>query len=413
MTTAMIAVPHALGDLGIRRNLLEDLALKTLYLEGELSLRELAERMRLSFGVVEEIFQRMRKEQLCEVKGMIGGVHRVATTSQGKTRALELLSLNQYAGPAPVCLPAYVSRVRAQSVRNAAVCPADVHRAFDHLVLSDETLAQLGTAVVSGTSIFLYGPTGTGKTSLAETLPSIYHDSVWIPYAVEIDGQIITVYDSGVHERIDQPVPPDSDGRWVLCRRPRIIAGGELTIEMLDLQFNPVTKFYAAPLQMRANNGVLIVDDFGRQRVRPEELLNRWIVPLDRRIDFLTLAGGKTFEIPFDLFVVFATNLDPAKLADEAFFRRIQNKIKVDYVTKDKFHEIFHRFCCRSDLEYDATVVEHLIHILSKELNEPLRACYPRDIIQQICWMARYEGKQPHLDQDTVAKACRNYFLVS
>ncbi len=410
MTCETLPAPHAVQDTGIRRNLLEDLALKIVYLEGEMSLRDLAERLRLSLAIVEELFQRLRKEQLCEVKGMVANIYRIAITSQGKARALELLALNQYAGPAPVTLNDYVSRVRAQSVRNVDVHAPDVLRAFEHIVLSNETLARLGTAVVSGTSIFLYGPTGTGKTTIAENLPRIYHDHVWLPYAVEVAGQIIQVYDSGVHDRVDEPISGDSDERWVPCDRPRVVAGGELTIEMLDLQFDPATKFYAAPLQMKANNGVLIVDDFGRQRVRPEEMLNRWIVPLDSKIDFLTLAGGKKFEIPFDLFVVFSTNLDPGKLGDEAFFRRIQNKIKVDYVTREQFHEIFRRVCGHFELIYDADVVEYLIDVLTIELNQPLRACYPRDIIQQICWTARYEEEQARLDRATVAQACRTYF---
>ena len=411
MATATISAPQATEDVGIRRNLLEDLAVKILYLEGELSLQELAQKMRLNFAVVEELFQRMRKEQLCEVKGLVGAVYRIATTSQGKTRALELLSLNQYSGPAPVSLKDYVGRVRAQTVRDVDVHPTDLHRAFEHIVLSSQTLNQLGTAVVSGTSIFLYGPTGTGKTTIAEILPRIYNDSVWVPYAVEIDGQIITIYDSGVHERVDEPISEESDTRWVLCRRPRIVTGGELTLEMLDLQFNPIAKFYTAPIQMKANNGVLIVDDFGRQRVRPEEMLNRWIVPLDRHIDFLTLTGGKKFEIPFDLLVVFATNLDPAGLADDAFMRRIQNKIKIDNVTPKQFHDIFHRVCRKLELSYDPGVVDHLIEVLTTELKQPLRPCYPRDIVSQICWTARYEGKPPQLDRAALAQACRNYFL--
>ena len=189
------------------------------------------------------------------------------------------------------------------------------------------------------------------------------------------------------------------------------MTGGELTIEMLDLQFNPVTKFYAAPLQLRANNGVLIIDDFGRQRMRPEEMLNRWIVPLDRRIDYLTLAGGKKFEVPFDLLVVFATNLDPRELTDEAFLRRIHNKIKVGYVTPEQFHEISRRVCQQLGLGYDAAVIGHLIDVLIKELKQPLRACYPRDVIHQIFWAAAYQGKRPQLEPETVAQACRNYFL--
>lgn len=412
MTTATIAIPQKTEETGVRRSLLEDLALKTLYLQGELSLRELAQLMKLSFGVIEELFQRLRRGQLCEVKGMEASVHRVATTSRGQARALELLGLNQYVGPAPVSLEDYVRQVRAQSVRNVEVGPPDIRKGFAHLVLSEQTLDQLGTAIVSGSSIFLHGPTGTGKTTIAETFPRIYRDYVLVPYAVEIDGQVVAVYDALVHEQTaEQPDPNTSDGRWVRCRRPCIISGGELTIEMLDLQYNSLTKFYSAPLQMKANNGVLVVDDFGRQRVQPADLLNRWIVPLDRRIDFLTLAGGKKFEIPFDLFVVFSTNLDPATLADEAFLRRIHNKIRVDNTNREEFQEIFRRVCRAEELDYEPAVVEYLMDVITTELKQPLRPCYPRDIVQQICWGARYEGKRAELNRSTVGRACRNYFL--
>jgi predicted ATPase with chaperone activity len=412
-TVTPIPTPQSIEAIRVRRNILEDLALKVLYLHGELSLSELATEMRVSFGVVHEIFEYLRKEQLFEVKGMEQGVHRVTTTAQGKNRALELLAQNHYAGPAPVSFKEYVERVRIQSVNNFEVNPLKLQKAFEHLVLSRQTLDQLGTAVVSGTSIVLYGPTGTGKTSIAEAIPRIYHDCAWVPHAVEVDGQIIAVYDPIVHERGGDTSALDSDPRWVLCHRPRVMVGGELTIDMLDLQLNPVTKYYAAPIQMKANNGVLILDDFGRQRIRPEELLNRWVVPLDRRIDFLTLAGGRKLEIPFDLFVVFATNLDPASLADEAFLRRIRNKIRVDAMDREAFHEVFRRLCARFKLNYDVDVVDTLVDVLTTELKQPLRPCYPLDIIQQIQWSSQYEGKKPSLDRQSVAQACRNYFISS
>lgn len=413
MATTMISASRSIEEIGVRRNLLEDLALKILYLVGEMSLQELVRHIGLSFGMVEELFQRLRKDQLCQVTGMAGGVHCITTTSSGKSRALELLAQNQYAGPAPVSLEDYVSRIRAQSVRSIEITPGDLRRAFEHLVLNTQTLNQLGTGVLSGRTIFLYGPTGTGKTTIAEALTNLFHhDRVWLPYAVEVDGQIITVYDSVLHQREEQPTAPDHDGRWVLCRRPHVLVGGELTIEMLDLQFNPNTKFYTGPVQMKANNGLLIIDDFGRQRISPDELLNRWVVPLDRRIDFLTLAGGKKIEIPFDIFVVFATNLDPGKLVDEAFLRRIQTKIKVNFVTPEQFREIFRRVCLQFNFKYDAAVVDDLIQMISLEYAEPLRACYPRDILQHILWEAHYLQKEPRLDHEAVAQACRNYFLV-
>jgi len=404
--------PQNIEDLGVPRKLLEDLALKHFMLHGELSLIQLADEMRVNLKIADDLFQRLRRDQVVQVTGMASGVHHVTTTSEGKARALELLQLSQYAGPAPISLDDYVTRVRAQTVRRMEVRPAEVERAFESLVLDPETLTQVGTAVVSGRAIFLYGPSGTGKTTVAETLWQLFHqDPVWVPHALAIDGQIITIYDPHVHQAAEQPVPHEVDRRWVLCRRPRVIAGGELTIEMLDLQYNPQAKFYAAPMQLKANNGLLIIDDFGRQRVRPEELLNRWVVPLDRGIDFLTLAGGKKIEVPFDNLVVFATNLDPSALVDEAFLRRIQSKIKLDNIQPEQFQEICHRVCSEFGLPYDHAAIDHLINIISGDLTQPLRGCYPRDIMNQVMWAARYEGREPHLDNQAIEIACRTYFL--
>jgi predicted ATPase with chaperone activity len=408
-----LQIPESVADVGVRRSFLEELAIKILYLAGSSSLSQLAEQIRLPFTVVDELFRRLRKEQLCEVTGTdsVGFPH-LAITSQGRLRALELLSMNQYAGPAPVSLQSYVQQARAQSVRHIVVHEADVERAFANLVLDKKTLTQIGTAVNSGGSIFLYGPTGAGKTTVAQTLPQVFaQDRVWIPFAVEVDGQIIVVYDPLIHQAVPEEKSPKSDARWVLCQRPMVMVGGELTIEMLDLEFNPATKFYVGPAQMKANNGVLIIDDFGRQRMRPEELLNRWVVPLDRRVDFLTLAGGKKIEIPFELFVVFSTNMDPATLVDAAFLRRIPSKIKLSVVTPKEFKEIFRRVCAQAGLQYSAETVDEVVQIISNKFNEPLRACYPRDIVNQICWAARYEGRQPRLDRDAIMRAVDTYFL--
>jgi len=412
MELTPIPPPQAVEEVGIKRSLLEDLALKAYYLQGELTLRELATQMHLSLGIIKEIFDYLRKEQFVEIKGMAGGDFRATTTTLGKERALSLLMQNQYTGAVPVSFHDYVVRVRSQSVRDFDVRPEEMAAAFEHLVLGENILNQIGTAIVSGTSIVLYGATGTGKTAIAESLPRIYHDRVWIPHAVEVDGQIIAIFDPIVHERIPDPLHTPHDQRWVMCKRPRVLVGGELTFEMLDLQFNPVAKFYSAPVQMKANNGVLIVDDFGRQRIRPEELLNRWILPLDRRIDFLTLAGGRKLEIPFDLFVVFATNINPTELADEAFLRRIHNKIKVEAMEKDQFKEIFRRLCNQYGLAYDPELADYLIEVLTKEFNQPLRACYPRDVINQIRWGAQYERRQPEVTRAAILQACKNYFLT-
>lgn len=412
MAAATMPAPLRLDDLGIRHTLLEDLALKMAYLHGEIFLGELAEQMHVNLNVADEIFQHLRKQQFVEVTGMTGSIHRLTTTSAGKNRALELINISQYAGPAPVTLAQYISRVRSQTIRVSHFRPADIEAAFHHLVLEPQMLARLGAAIASGRAIFLHGPTGTGKTSIAETLSHLMaRENVWIPYAVEVEGQIITVFDPNLHRVAEEAPPLGHDERWVLCKRPRVMVGGELTVDMLDLQFNPSTRFYTAPVQMKANNGLLIVDDFGRQRVHPHELLNRWVVPLDRHLDFLTMAGGKKLEIPFDLFVVFATNLEVGKLVDDAFLRRIQTKIKVDFVTPEQFHKIFQNVCDEFKVPYDGQVVDHAIALITGRMNQSLRPCYPRDLVQQIVWMAKYLSTSPVLDDDSLMRACENYFV--
>jgi predicted ATPase with chaperone activity len=406
--------PQSLAALDVRQGVLEEIALKTLYLSGSLSVLELAERMCLSYEVVDALFCQLRAEQFCLVTGMTGHVHQIAITAQGRTRAVELLSHNHYSGPAPVAFESYAKQTRAQSVKKVDVHAEDVHRAFADLVIDDETLRKFGTALNSGSSVFLWGPAGTGKTTMAETLSRVLaDDQIWIPYAVEVDGQIITVYDPSVHRRVEESEPEDRDARWVLCKRPSVLVGGELTAEMLDLQFNPMSKFYVAPAQMKANNGVLIIDDFGRQRLRPEELLNRWVVPLDRRIDFLTLAGGKKIEVPFEMLIVFASNMDPAELVDPAFLRRIQTKIKIGEVSGEQFCEIFRRVAIDKGVRYDSSIPADLINYIRVGLKQELRSCYPRDIVNQVSWAARYEGHTPYIDRPALQRAIDAYFLAT
>jgi len=404
--------PATVEQSGIRRAFLEDLILKTVFVTAPPSLLDLAISMRLNYRVVDDLFRRLRSEQLVEVTGMQGNSRQIALTSRGRERALELLALSQYVGATPVSLDAYNQMVRQQTVRDVVVHAADVRRAFSSLVLEESTLDKIGTALNSGASIFLYGPTGTGKTAIATTLPRVLaSDRVWIPYAVVSDGQVVTVYDPHLHVKANEPIAEDHDARWVLCRRPAVVVGGELTIDMLELQMNPTSRFYSAPVQMKANNGVLIIDDFGRQRVRPEELLNRWVVPLDRRIDFLTLAGGRKIEIPFELFVVFATNLNPSTLGDAAFLRRIQTKIRVGEVARGRFHEIFARVCQDCGMRCDPEIVDELIDIIRSKYHEPLRACHPRDIVSQIRWSASYDNRSPVLDRKALLTAVEAYFV--
>lgn len=403
--------PQSLAEVDVPAGVLEDLVLKILYAGGTQTLLEMAEKLLLSYSVTNELFERLRRAQCCQVTGMAGNVPQVAITQSGRTRAADLMSQSHYLGPAPVSFKNYSAQVKRQSVKNVKVHAPEMARAFADLVVDPDMLRQLGTALNSGSSLFLYGPSGTGKTTFAEMLcRAASQDAVWIPHAVEVDGQIISIFDPSIHKTVPMPDTRTHDLRWALCYRPSVLVGGELTAEMLDLQFNPVSKYYVGPVQMKANNGVLIIDDFGRQRLRPEELLNRWIVPLDRRIDFLTMAGGKKLEIPFELMVVFASNLDPSDLVDPAFLRRIKTKIRIGAVSDEQFCEIFARVAQKSRVQYDASIPRDLILYIRGYLKQELRSCYPRDIVEQVCWAARYDNREPYIDRNALDQAIRAYF---
>jgi len=404
--------PRTAAELGVRRAVVDELALKTMYVCGALSTRDLARHLHVSQPVADELVHWMRTEQLCQVTGMVGNVPTIALTAQARTRALELLSRCQYTGAVPVSLASYVAQVRKQSVRKVVIRRPDVERAFDNMVIDSKILSQIGTALNSGSTIFVHGPAGVGKTAIAETMSRVLaEDEVWVPHAIEVDGQLIVLYDPIIHKELEAPDGDTHDARWVRCRRPSVLVGGELTIDMLDLQFNINAKYYSGPVQMKANNGVLIVDDFGRQRVRPEELLNRWVVPLDRGIDFLTLVGGRKIEVPFEMLVVFATNMDPADLVDAAFLRRMQTKIRVDAATEDQFCSIFRRVAHERGLRADEAVVRELAQAI-RGIGQELRGCQPRDLINQVCWAARYEDRPPVLDRTSLGRAVEAYFLV-
>lgn len=406
------AKPQSLAEVDVPAGVLEDLLLKMLYAGGTQSVLDLSEKLLLSYSVASELFERLRRAQCCQVTGMAGNVPQIAITQAGRSRASDLMAQSHYLGPAPISFKNYVTQVRRQSAKNVNVHAADMARAFADLVVDAETLRQLGTALNSGSSLFLYGPSGTGKTTFAEMLShAAAHDAVWIPYAVEVDGQVITVFDPSLHKAVSNVDIRSFDQRWVLCQRPAVLVGGELTAEMLDLQFNPVSKYYVGPMQMKANNGVLIIDDFGRQRLRPEELLNRWIVPLDRRIDFLTMAGGKKIEIPFEMMVVFASNLDPAELVDPAFIRRIKTKIRIGAISDEQFCEIFARVARQNRVQYDTSIPRDLILFIRGYLKQELRSCYPRDIVEQVCWAARFDNREPYIDRVALDQAIRAYFV--
>jgi predicted ATPase with chaperone activity len=403
--------PRTLNELGIRQSIVEDLTLKTLYLSGTISVIELGRKLGLGYEIMEDLVARLRAEMLCQVAGMTSNVPLICVSDKGRSKASELMAQNSYTGAAPVSFENYIAQTRIQSTQKVAVHADDIERAFKHLVVEPEMLARFGTALNSGSSVLLYGPAGTGKTTVAEVLSRVMADDpVWLPYAIEIEGQIVTVFDRAIHKQHTAEGIADYDARWVRCERPAVIVGGELTSEMLDLQYNPVTKFYQSPIQMKSNNGVLIIDDFGRQRIRPEELMNRWIVPLDRHIDFLNLSGGKKIEMPFEMLVVFSSNKEPSELVDPAFLRRIQTKIRIGSVNEEQFAEIFRRVAAQMQVSYEPDIPYLLASFIQDKMKQDLRSCYPRDIVNQVCWSASYDNREPFVNRQSLLRAIEAYF---
>jgi hypothetical protein len=394
-------------ELDIPVSLAEDLMLRYLYTKGGASLNELSRSLKLSFALLHSLFQRMRQMQLFEVTGMEGNDYMFTLSGLGREHAAKRFLISHYIGPAPVSVAAYNAAVRSQNIR-PIIDRAMLKMAFSDLVLTNRFLDQLGPALISRKSIFMYGPTGNGKTSVVSRLSRLHQDTIVIPYAVEVDGQVIVLYDPAVHEKVEENLS-GIDPRWVVCRRPCIIVGGELEPGMLELQLEESTKVYAAPVQMRANNGILVIDDFGRQIAKPVYLLNRWIVPLDRRVDYLTLRSGLKFQIPFEMTVVFATNLDPNDLADEAFLRRIPNKILVDAVNEDVFDRIFDRLLKERNLSCEPETARFFRDLCLK-IGGELRACQPADIFNILLSVSEFEGSELQIDRKGLARAAGLYF---
>jgi predicted ATPase with chaperone activity len=404
-------VPQTFADLGIPESLVLDLMLRRMVIEGFSSMTGLSRSIRVSLPIVDLVFKHMRQQQLVEIKGMSGNDYQFVLSQAGKQLAGERFQVSQYAGACPVSLNEYHAATKAQSAR-INVDRRLLRQAFSDLVVSDKMLDQMGPAIISQTSIFVYGPTGNGKTSLAERMLRVYQDAVMIPYAVEVDNQIISVYDPVVHHPIDHD-DVDVDPRWILCKRPCILVGGELIPSMLELRLDESSGIYAAPLQMKANNGILLIDDFGRQLMSPRDLLNRWIVPLDRRVDYLTLRYGIKFQIPFELMVVFSTNLEPSDLADEAFLRRIHNKIYVEAVDAPAFDQIFSRVVASRNIQSEADSAEYLRKLCLRDGRAELRACYPADICNILLAIGRYEGRPPQMTKPELERAAALYFARS
>lgn len=397
-------VPDRAEDLKIPWPLLVELALRHIRLQGVAGLASLSRSMRVSVPVVEAVFHYLRQQQLLDVEGMRGNDYAFRLTARGREVAAQ--RAGQYAGPVPVSIDEYEQVTKAQAAR-LQVTRDTLRDVFAELVVPDDLLDQVGPALIAQKSIFVYGPTGNGKSSIAERLVRAYQDSIAVPYAVEADGHIVMVFDPVLHERL--PMVDDTlDPRWVPCRRPCIISGGELAASMLELRRDEASGVYAAPLQMKANNGIFVIDDFGRQLLSPRELLNRWIVPLDRRVDYLTLAHGIKFRIPFEVLVVFSTNLDPHDLADDAFLRRIHNKVYVGGVTDGAFQQIFDREAGRRNVPCDPGVGAFMRQTCRE--HGPLRACLPHDLLDIIESIANYEGRPVHVTCADVERACALYF---
>ena len=410
-------MPTSVKDTGLGLGLLVDLTMKFMYYEGNLTGYELSERLRLPYsGVVDQVLDFLKREQLVEIKGTGGfaeSAFQYAISEKGRATAREALERSQYAGPAPVTLQAYTEGFRRQPLVDVVVHPRTMREALAHLVINEDTFAHLGPAVNSGRSLFLFGHPGNGKTAIAESIGEmLLEEAIYVPHAIAIGGQIVRVYDSVNHKLADQSGSMDKeDSRWVRIQRPVIITGGELTLDTLDLVYDENSKHYEAPFQMKANGGMLLIDDFGRQTARPRDLLNRWIVPLEKRIDFLTLHTGRKIEVPFDVLIVFSTNLEPRDLVDEAFLRRIRHKIEIKDPSWDEYREIFQRMCRARNVPFEEQSLTYLIQEHYLRAQRVKRACHPRDLIAQVIDIARYLDVEPTLSKDLIDLACESYFV--
>ena len=422
--------PNNVDETGIGFGQLIDLCVKTIYYGGRPSAREISEALALPFNVVETVLAFLKREKYVETVGSVGigeQQYQYALTEKGNDKSAEALDRNQYVGAAPVPYEEYVEVVGLQSVRKLKVDAAIVDDALSGLVLNKTTRSLVGPAVNSGRSILLYGDPGNGKSSIAKGIGRMLRGHVLIPFAVDVGGKTIRVYDPRIHQALPQDSAEGNrrengfhiqgkaerrrDLRWVICKRPLIMTGGELTLADLDLKYSPQSKFYIAPLQMKANCGVLVVDDFGRQLVQPKELLNRWIVPMENRIDYLSLLSGETIELPFELLLVFSTNIPPHQLGDEAFFRRIRHKIEVGDPDEAAFLEIMQLVCAANGMEYSPEGGRYIIDRYYRPKNRHFRGVHPRDILDLLMDISSFEGRRPEFTTEWIDLACASYFI--
>jgi len=416
------AAPRTLEDVGIPTDILAALILKTLHQRGTMTAYDLSWRLGLSYLVIDDLIGDLRQQQWVDVRGSNGGSragYRLGLSQQGVERAREAMLRCSYVGPAPVSLAELSDTIARQSIHEIRVTESRVRSALSDLTLPEAVLASLGPALNSGRSFFLFGPPGNGKTAVAARLGKMLGDPVYVPHAVEVDGEIITVYDAAHHRRAGSPDDPELeagglsyDRRYVCVERPVMITSGELQLDDLDLRFDPVSRVYRAPAQLKAMNGALVLDDFGRQRASPAEILSRWILPLEYEVDYLTLHTGFKFQVPFDCLLAFSSNLDPVGLVDEAFLRRIQYKIEVRDPDRAGYADIFSREADRCGIVHEPSAVDWIYRTYYGGMGIHPRGCHPRDLLRLVQDRASYAGRDPKLDPESVAFACSTYFAA-
>ncbi len=415
----VIPEPVTIEETGLQMGFLADLTLKALYQTGRATAGQLGAMLALSQSVMQEVLTFLSRDGLCEVTGSEGHAladYRYSITQRGRERTAAAFEHSAYLGRAPVPLADYVTQVSRQSVSQVRFDVETVERALDVLVLSPETRRRIGRAIASGRPTLIYGASGNGKSTAIRQLGAALGGQVLIPHALEVYGHIVRLFDPSKHQVVQdmsegQEATRRRDRRWQLVARPAVLTGGELSRHSLELVFDDRSKVYEAPLQMKANGGILILDDFGRQQMPAVELLNRWIVALEGRVDHLSLHTGQTIEVPFDVIPLFSTNLPPEHLADEAFLRRVRYKVEIPNPSQDEFRTIFVRVCQEYGLQADEATVEHVLAHWYEPFGRELRGCHPRDLIEAIVDAARYEARSAILSPETMDEACRTYFL--